>query len=100
MMKNLPVTSLTGYAHPIYEEALKAILLLYNQNGDEEELNRAFIFSQKTKAFLLSASLQNITALNKGGIPDHLAKQEKELNQRIRGLDQDISYLKKVSDTN
>ena len=93
------ITTLTGYAHPIYEAALKATMLLYTQTGNEEALNRAFVFSQKTKAFLLAASLQNITALDQGGIPEHLAQQEKELNQVIMDLGQDIAYLKKTGST-
>jgi len=56
---------------------------LYNQTREAEYLDKAFEFSERSKAALLLSSIQSNTAITFSGIPKKLGDREKDLLREI-----------------
>ncbi len=56
---------------------------LFKLTENEEYLDKAFSFSERSKAALLLSSIQNNTAITFSGIPQKLGNQEKDLLREI-----------------
>lgn len=73
---------------PMFEEAIEVAIILYRLTSDENFLNKAFIFSEKSKSTLLAEAINESAAKQMAGIP-------KELLQTERDLKIDITYYRK-----
>lgn len=67
----------------VYEHAIKLCLLLYKRTNEEQFLEYAFIFSERSKAALLQFGLQEAGAKLSGGVPDSLLELENQLKVNI-----------------
>ncbi len=66
-----------------FHGAILAGLDLYERSGKEEYLYRAWVFAERSKASVLLSSLQNMEALETGGVPDALRQTELGLKREI-----------------
>ncbi len=67
----------------VYEHAIRLCLLLHKQTNEEQFLEYAFMFSERSKAALLQFGLQEAGAKLSGGVPDSLLEQENQLRVNI-----------------
>lgn len=102
-------TELLKEKHRVFEQGLKALYELYAFSSDEKWVSRAFEFAEKSKAILLSESLNAQQALTFSGIPEQDQKQEQSLRKEIYYLQKQIdlaqaqkkpALLAKVEDWN
>ncbi len=70
-------------SRPIYERAIHFCLMMYKKRGDPVFLEKAFYFSEQSKATLLFQSLQDTGAKLAAGLPDSLLKKEHDLKVDI-----------------
>ncbi|MEM9548905.1 MAG: CHAT domain-containing tetratricopeptide repeat protein [Bacteroidota bacterium] len=75
---------------PIYEAAIQSALHAYEASGDQEYLDKAFDFNEKSKAILLLESINQSSAIQFADIPDSLIQLEKDLRHQITGLNRKI----------
>ncbi len=66
-------------ARPVLEKAIDSALQLEAMTGNGHFLAKAFVYSEKGKAYLLAESLQESMAGQKAGIPDALLSEEKQI---------------------
>ncbi|MDP3435295.1 MAG: tetratricopeptide repeat protein, partial [Bacteroidota bacterium] len=64
-------------------DAIKISYKLYKQTKDQQYVNLAFEFTERSKASSLLASLKNVKAKEFGGIPDSLLKREDYLKINV-----------------
>ncbi|MBI9038217.1 MAG: CHAT domain-containing protein [Bacteroidales bacterium] len=67
-----------------FSNAIKTAIQLYNLTGKDEYLEKAFTFSEKSKAAVLFSSMKNVAAMDYSGISESLQKLEKNLQNKIR----------------
>jgi len=65
------------------ERVIELAHSLYEETGEEQWLERAFTFSEKSKALVLLESIKEFAARNSVGIPDSLLEEEKRLRQEM-----------------
>ena len=68
---------------PIYEEAIVTLFHLFQQKKEPHFIEKAFAYSEKSKARFLSETLKKEEALYHAGIPDTLQMFEKGLRRKI-----------------
>ncbi|MFC2096618.1 CHAT domain-containing protein, partial [Bacteroidota bacterium] len=83
-----------------FSNALQACYDLYKKTQENKYLEKALNYSEAGKSAVLSEALQNIQALNIGGIPDSLIIQEKQLEKSIWGYEELIYEEKKEKNPN
>jgi len=76
----------------IYGQALQTAFKLYEISGNPEYKEMAFVFSEKSKAAVLSEALSESQARKFAGIPDYLLEKEKKLKNELALYD---TYLEK-----
>lgn len=76
----------------IYGQALQTAFKLYEISGNSEYKEKAFIFSEKSKAAVLSEAVSESQARRFAGIPDHQLEREKKLKAELALYD---TYLEK-----
>ncbi len=74
---------------PVYEQAISIYYQLWEETGNSENLEQAFVLSERSKSLLLYESIQEADAYQFAGIPENLLEQEKDL-----GIE--ISYWEKM----
>ena len=74
----------TQKAFPALEFGVKAAWILYQETGDEQYLNQAFFFSEKSKAFQLMSVAQQQKAQSVSGVSGEILIEEDRLQQGIR----------------
>ncbi|MEZ4885340.1 MAG: CHAT domain-containing tetratricopeptide repeat protein [Chitinophagales bacterium] len=91
---------------PIYQQAVKTILLLANRLAADSILEQAFTFHELANALLLRSSMQESDAKMSTSIDSDLLKQERDLRNQIevylqkiqkeeaKGLQKDMNKLK------
>lgn len=67
----------------IYYDAIRISYKLYNQTKNQEYINRAFEFSERSRSSNLLASIKDVKAKEFGGIPDSLLKRESYFKNNI-----------------
>lgn len=77
---------LTKRAIPVYETAIEAQYLLYQQSSDSVHIERAFTIMEHSKAFILMQSIQNTVARNAGLVPNALLGKEETLRRNLASL--------------
>lgn len=87
--------SLLETAYYTYEQAISIYLYLYEQDGKQEDLVKAFEFAEKSKSILLEDALKEENALSFGGVPDSLIEREHALSMEITTLQQDLHLAEK-----
>ncbi len=75
-----------------FSNAITTAIELYNITGDDKYLEKAFTFSEKSKAAILFASIKDVEAMKYGGISEPLQELERTLQSKIR------SYIKLIYD--
>jgi CHAT domain-containing protein len=78
-----------------FSNAIKTAIQLYKITGNSEYLEKAFTFSEKSKAAILLASMKDVEAMKYSGISDSLQELEKNLLSRIR-LYNKLIYEEKI----
>ncbi|MFK7796618.1 MAG: CHAT domain-containing protein [Aureispira sp.] len=68
-------------AIPLFENAIKITLDLYEQTKKKQYLNEAFMLSERSKSIMMMNALQEQNASTFGGIPKELIKREQELER-------------------
>jgi len=91
-------TDLLEEKHRVFEQGMDALYQLYLLNGEEKWIEQAFLFSEKSKAILLSESLNANRALTFAGIPQDLQEREQGLKKKIYYLQRQVSLAKKQPD--
>lgn len=76
-----------------YEEALLICELMHRASPNQQALEEAFFFMEKSRAVLLAARLQDHSAQTFGGIPDALQKEEQSLRADIAYLENALIQL-------
>ncbi len=66
-----------------YDEAVSAAYMMYHVTGDALQIQKAFEFSEKSKASVLLSALRDAGAKGFGGIPDSLLLKENDLIRDI-----------------
>ncbi len=69
--------------HVAFMQAVHIAGLLYQLTAGKEFLEKAFSFSERSKAAGLLAALRNIEARSFGGVPGELIVEERTLEQRV-----------------
>ena len=81
-------------AFPLFESGIEAAYQLYASTGDEDFLNKAFQFAEKSKAVILLDALLAVNATKFGDIPEALLAKEAQLKSEInhskRNLDRSL----------
>ncbi len=62
----------------IYEGAIQACKTIFLDNEDQSYLEKAFYYSERSKAIILLLSLNELSSTNYSGIPDSLLNVERE----------------------
>lgn len=74
----------------IYEDGINICRLLYRKTNDPSYIDKAFSFSEKSKAGLLLSAIIETNAQKISGIPDSLLIAEKKITETINKLDKDL----------
>ncbi|MFO7924873.1 MAG: CHAT domain-containing tetratricopeptide repeat protein [Bacteroidales bacterium] len=69
--------------HDTYMHAIHVAWRLYRLTGENMFLDEALVFSEKSKAASLLASIRNVEARSFGGVPEELLEQERDIKRRI-----------------
>jgi CHAT domain-containing protein/Tfp pilus assembly protein PilF len=75
--------SLAASAKEVYDEAIGAELELHRLTGDEQHLERAFGYAEKSKAGVLRDALNEAEARAFAGLPRELLEEERRLRQDL-----------------
>ncbi|MDQ4141267.1 MAG: CHAT domain-containing protein [Bacteroidota bacterium] len=81
----------TQKTRQIYQVALPVCLKLHQLTKEKNYLDKAFYFSERGKAMVLSASLAESKAKNFAGIADSLLNLDQQLRTRIASYTQQIA---------
>ncbi|MBJ2173233.1 CHAT domain-containing protein [Aureibaculum sp. A20] len=84
-------------AFPLFESGLAALFNSYKSNSNNELIDKAFYYSEKSKGILLMEALLGAKATNFGAIPDDLIEKEKQLKAQITYLEKEINKSKASS---
>jgi CHAT domain-containing protein len=74
----------------IYEDGINVSRLIYKKTKDDSYLDKAFAFSEKSKAGLLLSAILESNAKKISGLPDSLLERERKINAKISQLDKDL----------
>lgn len=76
----------TSLALPIYENAVDLLIYAFQRTNAQKYLEKAFLWSEKSKANTLAISLKEGKLRNKNHLPDSLIKMEDNLKFRLSQL--------------
>lgn len=79
---------LTDESKNQFDKAYDTYFTHYDLTKDKNLLNNSFRFAEKNKAAVLLSSMQDINAMEFGGIPTEQLSLEKDLKERINGYEQ------------
>ncbi len=82
-----------------YEKALALAFARYEKNPTAQNFERALLISDQSKSILLLESLKENNALNFGGVPDTLRRQEKSLTIDIALYEAEAQRAQLLRDT-
>ena len=90
----------TSLALPIYENAVDLLVYTYERTGNNKYLEKAFLWSEKSKANTLSISLKEGNLRSKKHLPDSLIKMEDNLKFRLSQLTLRLESVKDTTELN
>ena len=79
--------NLLRYYHSVFEGAIRVSNKLYLQTEEADYQQQAFSYSEKSKAVLLTESLNHSKARHFAGIPDSLLERERHLKTDLEFLE-------------
>lgn len=79
-----------------YEIALDLCFNLFSLTKDQQYLEQAFYFSQKSKGLALLEAFQGAKATQIAGIPQTVLNEEKAIKLELSSLEQEIFQLKQI----
>ncbi len=82
-------TELVREAHSVHDLAISTNFLLSQITGDQNEIEDAFVYSERSKVYLLYQSMIESEAQSFAGIPEKLLKQESTMRSEITLLEKD-----------
>ncbi|MCP4221029.1 MAG: CHAT domain-containing protein, partial [bacterium] len=74
-------------SHGIYDEGIRTAMYLFDETGDNQFLETAFMLSERSKAALLAEILNESRALRFAGIPAELLEEERKLKRELNIYD-------------
>ncbi len=77
-------------AYPLFENGLEAAYNLYKNTKDDNYIDKAFAYSEKSKSVLLMEALLSTQATNFANIPEDLVFREKQLRAKKNNLEKRI----------
>lgn len=80
----------------VTEKAIDAAIALFSETLDSSFIQKAFLFSEKNKAAVLSEVLKDENAKSAAGIPDTLLLYESQLQARIGSYNKQL-YIEQTS---
>lgn len=78
---------MTEKAKPILIQAIQAAVNLWEQTGEQQYLEQAFRFAERSKAIILLEAIQESSAKTIAGIPTELNRREQQLKATISKLE-------------
>ncbi|MFP4365632.1 MAG: CHAT domain-containing protein [Bacteroidales bacterium] len=84
--------------HETYMQAIHAAYKTYEFTGEKIFLEKAFIFSERSKAASLLSSIRDVEARSFGGVPEELLTEEKDIKRKIAGYRELIYEEQKEAD--
>lgn len=78
------------HGHAVYREAVPAMLTLFEQSNTTLCQEKAFMFAEKNKGYVLHQALMESKAKSFANIPDSLLEQEKNLKLSISFYDKNL----------
>ena len=82
--------NLVRQTKPVFAEAIKTSLALFEHTQDQTYAEQAFSFSEKSKALVLLEALKEAKARQFAGLEEEDLQKEKALKQQIARLEADI----------
>lgn len=79
--------------HDLFELAIQTASKLYTETSSDSYLEKAWQFSERSKALMLREHLTSIDALHFSGVPDSLIEQEQYYRQRLSFLSSPIDSM-------
>lgn len=76
------------YQLPMYEAAIEIAWELYQQTGETQIAEQAWVLAEKSKANILRDHIRSMKAMKVAGIPDSLLRQEQEFRQQLAAKNQ------------
>lgn len=86
------------YAITLYENAINACIQLHSVTNDQQYLERAFYYSERNKAKVLTDMVNALNAKGIGLLPEELLDLEKQLKSTKSQLQSKIQQLKSKPD--
>ncbi len=83
----------------IYEEGVRAAVLLYNRTGNRQYCQEAFALAEKGKAFLLLQAMMDKEARQFAGIPDTLIAADKHHKINLRFYERQLHQVIRNNDS-
>jgi len=74
-------------AFPLFESGLAAAYALYTESKNEKYIDRAFHYSEKSKAAILLEALLNAQATEFANVPEQLLEKERQLKSQIAHIE-------------
>ena len=81
-------------AFPVFESGLDALYKLYKSTSDNSLIDKAFIYTEKSKSTLLLEALLNVKATDYANIPSEIIEKEKQLKSKITEFEKRINRRK------
>jgi CHAT domain-containing protein/Tfp pilus assembly protein PilF len=73
-------------AAPLYQEAVEFLIYVYENTGNGDYLQEAFVWAEKSKAASLAAGIKENEIKSFTGVPDSLLKKERNLKFNLSKL--------------
>ncbi len=77
---------------PVYEDAIRVCVELFELTQDKAYLKEAFDFSEKSKSIVLLEAMRDSEAKQYAGIPDSLISKEKYLKKKLAEFEEGLFY--------
>ncbi len=84
------VAKLKEELDPIYEHAISAAHVLFHKTDDQKYLEQAFRFSEKNKAALLVAAINETRAKEFSGLPIEILEKENNIKRNLTYYEQQL----------
>ncbi len=84
-------------AFPLFGTGLAAAYALYTESKNEKYIDRAFHYSEKSKAALLLEALLNAQATEFANLPEQLLEKERQLKSQIAHIEKQLDTHQETS---
>ncbi|PID91499.1 MAG: hypothetical protein CSA96_08100 [Bacteroidetes bacterium] len=73
-----------------YKEAIHSSILLFEESEDEQYLEQAFLYSERSKSFTLYSEINEMEAIEFAGLPKTIREKERRLNGQIHFFEEKL----------